>query len=129
MQKTNLLLRYAKRTNMRLFIMIAGVALFLSSCMTNYELKDIYGKWMGEKIGFTFNEDGTCEIFMNGGKDPRQMEWNTVGNALEFVANGKVILSNVTVKGIKDDVLTIEMRPMFTQGDVSTVIHTMKRVE
>ena len=33
------------------------------------------------------------------------------------------------VKSVKDDVLTIEMRPMLSKGDVTTVIHAMKRVE
>lgn len=115
---------------MRLFILIAGVALFLGSCTTNYEVTDLYGKWMGEKMGFTFNEDGSCEIFMNGAKDSRKTEWRAaMGNTLEFTSNGKVILSNVTVKSATKDVLTIEMRPLLTKREVSTVIHVMKRVE
>jgi hypothetical protein len=116
---------------MRLFILIAGVALFLGSCTTNYEVKDLHGKWMGESMGFTFNEDNSCEIFMSGAKDPRKVEWrDAMGNTLEFTSNGKVILSNVTVKSLKDDVLTIEMRPLLTtRHDISTVIHVMKRVE
>jgi len=115
---------------MRLFILITGVALFLGSCTTNYEVKDLYGKWMGESMGFTFNEDGSCEIFMNGEKDPRETYWrDAMGNTLEFTSNGKVILSNVTVKSLKDDVLTIEMRPLLTKRDIATVIHVMKRVE
>lgn len=133
MHKTSLLLMYTqtKTTNMRLFILIAGVALFLGSCTTNYEVEDLHGKWMGESMGFTFNEDSSCEIFMKGAKDPRKVEWRAaMGNTLEFTSNGKVILSNVTIKSLKDDVLTIEMRPLLTtKHDIATVIHVMKRAE
>ena len=131
MHRTSLLLMYTeKTTNMRLFILIAGVALFLGSCTTNYETKDLYGKWMGDSMGLTLNEDGSCEIFMNGGKDPRKTEWrDAMGNTLEFTSNGKVILSNVTVKSVTNDTLIIEMRPLLTKHDIATVIHVMPRVE
>lgn len=129
MQRKNIY-RNKKTTNMRLFILITGIAFFLGSCTTNYETKDLYGKWMGESMGLTLNEDGSCEIFMNGAKDSREIEWrDAMGNTLEFTSNGKVILSNVTVKSVKDDVLTIEMRPLLTRKDITTVIHAMKRVE
>lgn len=115
---------------MRLFILIAGVALFLASCTTNYETKDLYGKWMGESMGLTLNEDGSCEIFMNGAKDSRKTEWrDAMGNTLEFTSGGKVILSNVTVKSVTSDTLTIEMRPLLTKHDIATVVHVMSRVE
>lgn len=115
---------------MRLFILIAGLALFLGSCTTNYEVTDLYGKWMGESMGLTLNEDRSCEMFINGVKDSREIQWrDAMGNTLEFTSNGKVILSNVTVKSVKNDTLTIEMRPLLTKRDIATVIHVMTRVE
>lgn len=115
---------------MRLFILITTISLFIASCTTNYEVKDLYGKWSGESMGFTFNEDSSCEIFLNGEQYPGDTHWRAaIGNTLEFTANGKVIMSNVTIKSLKDDVLTIEMRPMMNSKDVTTVVHKMKRAE
>lgn len=111
-------------------MLLAGVTLFLASCTTNYEVKDLHGQWEGKSMGFTFNEDSSCEIKINGEKYPGDTHWRAaMGNTLEFTANGKVIMSNVTVKSLKDDVLTIEMRPMLNPKDLTTVIHEMKRVE
>lgn len=115
---------------MRLLVLLTTISLFFASCTTNYEVKDLYGKWSGESMGFTFNEDSSCEIILNGEKYPGDTHWRAaIGNTLEFTANGKVIMANVTIKSLKDKVLTIEMRPMTTSKDVTTIIHEMKRVE
>lgn len=115
---------------MRLLVFLSAIALCLASCTTNYEVKDLYGKWADETMGFTFNEDSSCEIMINGEKYPGDTHWRAaLGNTLEFTANGKVIMSNVTIKSLKDDVLTIEMRPLLNPKDLATVVHEMKRVE
>jgi hypothetical protein len=116
---------------MRVLVYLVFVATILTSCApTNYETKDIYGKWVGETMGLTMKEGGSCVMTLAGEKMPGEITWRAaMGNTLEFTQNGKVIMSNVTVKGIKDDVLTIELRPMMSGKDRTTIIHSMKRAE
>lgn len=116
---------------MRLLGILTIVILTLSSCFEpNYQLEDLYGKWTSENMGFTFNKDNSCEIIINGNKWPGETEFRpvSIGNTLEFTANGSVIMSNVTIKSLKDDVLTIEMRPMTNSKDQTTEIHVLNRV-
>lgn len=100
---------------------------------SSFESKDLYGQWQGDTWGFTFNEDGSCEVLKNGNLWPGETTWRkvAVGNTLEFVANGKVFLSNVTVKGIQNDTLSIEMRPMFrgAKAETTTVVSKLVRVK
>lgn len=116
---------------MRGLLLVAVLAVVFSSCQSNYKIEELYGKWQGEAIGFTFNKDGSCEIFMQGGeKWPGDTQFRpvSIGNTLEFTQGGKVIMSNVTIKSLVGDVLTIEMRPMMNPTQ-TTVIHELKRVQ
>ncbi len=108
----------------------------LVSCgdaFTTYEVKDLYGEWKGEPWSFTFKEDGSCKIINKGQVWPGETTWRAVsiGNTLELVADGKVIMSNLTVKSIANDTLQLETRPMIggARADVSTVLHTLVRVQ
>lgn len=115
---------------MRLLILFAVLAM-CSSCTSNYELEELYGKWEGSSIGFTFNRDGSCDIYMGGGKKwPGKTEFRpvSVGNTLEFTEGGKVIMSNLTIKSLVDDVLIIEMRPMLNPTKTS-ITHELNRVQ
>lgn len=116
---------------MRTLLLLIITTLTLTSCGSNYKIEELYGKWQGPSLGFTFNEDGSCEIIMGGEKWPGETAFRAVsiGNTLEFTANGKVILSNVTIKSLVGDVLTIEMRPMISSAAQTTQVHELKRVK
>ena len=115
--------------------LLVAVGLLFASCdsMKTNEATDLYGQWQGTPWSFTFNEDGSCVILNNGNLWPGETTWRAVsmGNALEFVADGKVIMANVTVKGLKDDVLTLETRPMIggAKAELATQIHELTRVK
>jgi len=112
-----------------------AITLFITSCdsFKTYEVENLYGKWKGDVWSFTFEEDGSCEVVKNGNKLQGETTWRavTMSNTLEFVANGKVFMANVTVKGIENDTLTLEMRPMIGGGksELSTEIYKLARVE
>lgn len=116
---------------MRTLLLLLLTIFTLSSCGSNYKIEELYGKWQGDTWGFTFNEDSTCEILMNGEKWPGATMFRpvSIGNTLEFTADGKVILSNVTIKSLANDVLTIELRPMIGGATETTQIHELKRVK
>lgn len=110
------------------FFLFVGI-LFLSSCTTNYEIEELYGIWEGETMRLVLEESGKCELTINGNTFPGDTEWSAViGNTLEFTANGKVFLSNVTIKSLKDNVLTLETRPIISKSNQATEIHTLQRV-
>lgn len=115
---------------MRILMLLTALVILCASCGTNYKIEELYGTWECEAMGFTFNQDGSCDIMMKGERWPGKTEFRAVsiGNTLEFTQGGLVILSNVTIKSLVDDVLTIEMRPM-TNPTATTVIHEMKRVK
>lgn len=107
--------------------LLMGIMLLLTLTITacsTYELKDLYGEWKGEVWAFTFNEDMSCTLTKDGNTLSGSCTYRTVGNALEFVRDGAVFMSNVTVKGIEGDVLTIELRP-----GSETEIHKLNRVK
>ena len=116
-----------------LAVLLLSVTFFFASCssMSTYEVKDLYGQWQGETWGFTFNEDGSCVILRGGQQWPGETTWRqvSIGNTLELIADGKVIMSNVTVKGIENDVLSLEMRPMIGAQTQTTEIHKLNRVK
>ena len=117
---------------MRILTVLTLVTFLFTGCFeANYKIEELYGKWHSEKLGFTFNEDGSCEVLMNGNKWPGETTFRAVsiGNTLEFTAGGKVFLSNVTIKSIEGNVLTIEMRDMFSPTQKTTNVHLLNRVE
>lgn len=114
------------------FLLILCCSALLSACFeANYKIEDLYGKWYSEALGFSFNEDGTCDVIIDGNKYPGKTEFRAVsiGNTLEFTKDGKVFLSNVTIKSLEGDVLEIEMRDMFSTKILSSEIHQLKRVQ
>lgn len=116
---------------MRVLLVFILTATCLVSCFeNNYKMEELYGKWEGESMGFVFNEDKSCEVYIKGERYPGETSFSAVfgGNSLEFVADGKVFMSNVTIKALENDVLTVEMRPMINPGEQTTVTHVMKRV-
>jgi len=116
---------------MRVVLVLMLAATCLVGCFeANYKMEELYGKWEGESMGFVFNEDESCEVYIKGERYPGETSYSAVfgGNSLEFVADGKVFMSNVTIKSLENDVLTIEMRPMLNPKDLTTVTHVMKRV-
>lgn len=111
-------------------------ALLLASCgdsFKTYKVENLYGTWSGEAWGFTFNEDGSAEIIRRGQQMAGEITWRAVsiGNTLEFVSDGKVIMSNLTIKGIEGNKLTIETRPLLggVRTEMATEIHELTRVE
>ncbi len=117
---------------MRIIFLLAATAIFCFSCFEpNYKIEELYGKWESEKLGFTFNEDGSCEVIMNGNKWPGETKFRAVsiGNTLEFTSGGKVFLSNVTIKSLTGDILNIEMRDMLNPTKQATEIHVLNRAK
>lgn len=114
---------------MRLTALIICLTLLFASCTTNYETEELYGTWQGETLGMTLNEDGTAVLTSNGASFGDDIKWrDAIGNTLEFTSNGKVILSNVTVKSVSSDTLTIEMRPIMSRKETSTEVHHLLKV-
>lgn len=114
---------------MRISSLLLGVSLFLASCTTNYETKELYGTWKDHRMTLTLNEDQSAEILLGGNAFGENVEWrDAIGNTLEFTSNGKVILDNVTVKGVSDDTLTIELRPLMSRREVATEIYYLAKV-
>ena len=117
---------------MRFLTVLTLVTFLFSSCFeSNYKIEELYGTWDSEKLGFTFNKDGSCEVLMNGNKWPGETKFRAVsiGNTLEFTAGGKVFLSNVTIKNLEKDTLTIEMRDMFNPSNQTTNVHVLTRIK
>ena len=78
----------------------------------------------------TLNEDGTAIVTSNGNSFGDNVKWrDAIGNTLEFTSNGKVFLSNLTVKGVSGDTLTIEMRNMMGNRETATRIHQLIKVK
>ena len=120
------------KEEMQKLILILWVALTMTACFeSTYKVEDLYGKWESESISFVFNEDGSCEYYMNGNKYPGETRFRpvTIGNALEITANGKVIMANLTINSLKDDQLTIETRQMIGNREASTQTHVLNRVD
>ncbi len=113
-------------------LLLFGISFTSCDSMKTYDVNDLYGSWQGDVWAFTFNEDGSCMIANKGNALDGENTWRQVsmGNTLELVHNGKVFMANVTVKGIENDVLTLEMRPMIGGGksELATEIHELKRV-
>ncbi len=117
---------------MHKLLLILSCSLLFTACFeANYKIEDLYGKWSSEALAFSFNEDGTCEVIIDGNKYPGATKFRAVsiGNTLEFTAGGKVFLSNVTIKSLEGDVLEVEMRDMFSTKILSSEIHQLRRVQ
>lgn len=119
-----------------LAILLCSAVLLFTSCgdsFKTYEVENLYGTWRGDDWGFTFNKDGSAEIIRRGQQMEGDITWRqvSIGNTLEFVADGKVIMSNLTIKGIEGDKLTIETRPLLggVRAEMATEIHELTRVE
>ena len=114
---------------MRILSFVLGTMLLLASCASNYETEQLYGAWQGEKLGLTLNEDGSAVITLDGVAFGEEVAWrDAIGNTLEFTSNGKVILDNVTVKGVSPDTLTIELRPLIGRSNSATELHHLIKV-
>ena len=118
---------------MRFLSIVFLFTTLFTSCdsFKTFEEKDIIGSWEGEKWGFTFNEDHTCSISQSGRIWYDNANWRQMmfGNTLEFVANGKVILTNVTVKSVDQSTLTLELRPLIGSQTTTTETHKLSKVE
>lgn len=125
-------MKFKIKEEMGKLILMIGLALTMTACFEpTYIVEDLYGKWESESISFVFNEDGSCEYYMNGNKYPGDTRFRpvTIGNALEITSNGKVIMANLTIKSLKDDQLTIETRQMIGNREASTQTHVLNRVD
>jgi len=113
-----------------LFLLCCTVS-FYACFGSNYKIEDLYGKWDSKSLGFTFNEDGSCVVLIDGNQWPGQTKYRAVsiGNTLEFTVNGKVFLSNVTIKSLKEDILEVEMRNMFGSKEMTSETHRLQRVQ
>lgn len=114
---------------MRVFLLALFLCIGLASCTSNYETEELYGQWQGQKLGLTLNQDGSAVILLDGIAFGENVEWrDAIGNTLEFTSNGTVILSNVTVKGVSNDTLTIEFRPIMGRNAAAEEIHHLVKV-
>lgn len=112
---------------MRVVLFMTFLCLGFLSCTSNYETEQLYGDWQGETMGMTLNEDGSAVLRMDGGS--RKVQWrDAIGNALEITSGGEVIMSNLTVKSVTADTLTIETRQLLGHRSIGEVIHKMARV-
>ncbi len=114
---------------MKNLLLLSFSFLLLTACSSTYEKADLYGHWQNENWDFVFNEDGTCKIGKQSQYQGGQWTYRTFGNTLEIAKNGTVFLSGLTVKGIENDELTIEFRPIIGQAKNSQNLQVLKRVK
>ncbi len=102
------------------YILILLVSILIS-CAT-FEKDYLYGHWKSTNWEFVFNEDGSCKVGKNGQFSAGDWSYHTFGNAIEIVRNGEVFLSNLTIKKLVPDTLTLEFRNLqdeqFSQGEI-----------
>jgi len=112
------------------YIFTVFLTLFLFSSCSTIDKSELYGHWQNDAWEFVFNEDGTCEIGMEGKKLPGDWHYNKMGNALEIVRNKRVFLSNLTIKGIEDDKLTLEFRNLISNSTDNTLdIQVLQKIK
>ncbi|MEL6923194.1 MAG: hypothetical protein AAFO94_04030 [Bacteroidota bacterium] len=107
--------------------------LLLSSMMmacATYDKEALVGHWKNENWEMIFNEDGSMKM----GKDGQYLEgefgWRPFGNTLEITRNGKVFLSNLTVKSVENNELTLEFRNLVGNTGIQMEnLQVLKRVE
>ena len=108
-----------KDFSMKLIIQTFVFVFLAISCATTFEKADLPGHWKNKNWEFVFNEDGTCKVGKEGKFQSGEWTYHTFGNTIEIVKNGKVFLSNLTIKSLKDDKLTLEFRKI-----TGVVIHS-----
>lgn len=111
---------------MKKILALALPLLFIISCST-FEKDQLYGHWKNETWEFTFRENGTCKLVNNGVVQGEQLKYSTFGNTLEISRSGKVILSNLTIKGIENDQLKLEFRNLVGSGDKMEELEILTR--
>lgn len=97
------------------------------SCTSNFNKEELYGSWANADWAFTFNKDKTCKVASNGVEFPGDKTFKTFGNTLEFIREGKIFLSNITIKSLEGNTLTLEMRSMFTGSDTTSKLIVLKK--
>jgi len=110
--------------NLLLYFLLLSATL---SCST-LDKSALFGHWKNDNWEFVFNEDGSCKV----GKDSRFLEGNwsysVLGNTLEIAKDGKVFLSNLTVKELSEDTLRLEFRNIISNTDQAENIQVLKKV-
>ena len=94
----------------KLIFLLSLSSIFFLSCQSTYEKQELYGHWKNDNWDFIFNEDGTCKVGKNAVFQKGNWTYRTFGNTLEIVRDGKVVLSNLTIKGIHNNELSLEFR-------------------
>lgn len=108
-----------------LFLTLLTLVLFIS-CAT-FEKEQLYGHWKNDTWEFVFRENGTCMLGNSGVTQGEQLKYTTLGNTLEISKDGKVIIGNLTIKGIENDELTLEFRNLVGSGDKMNALEILKR--
>lgn len=101
---------------MKKIIAVVLPVLFLISCST-YDKEQLYGHWKNDTWELVFRKDGTCMVGNRGVNQGEQLKYTTLGNTLEISKDGRVIISNLTIKGIENDQLKLEFRNLVGSGD------------
>ena len=99
---------------------------FILACST-YEKEQLYGHWKNDTWEMKFRADGTCSLGNNGVNQGEQLKYTTLGNTLEISKDGRVIISNLTVKGITEDELSLEFRNLVGSSDQMEDLQILKR--
>lgn len=96
-------------------LMFLLLPVFLLTSCASFEKEALYGHWKNEQWEMIFNADGTCKVGQGGQFLDGEWTYSTFGNTLELVRDGKVFLTNLTVKELTDQTLTLEFRDI---GDI-----------
>lgn len=99
---------------------------FILACAT-YDKEQLLGHWKSDTWELVFRADGTCKVGNRGVLQGEKLKYTTLGNTLEISKDGRVIISNLTIKGIKDDQLTLEFRNLVGSGDQMEAIEVLTR--
>jgi len=94
------------------------------SSLSSYEKEDLHGHWKNDNWEMVFNEDGSMKLGKDGQFQKGDFKYRPFGNTLEITRNGKVFLSNLTVKGIEGDKLSLEFRDLI--GGASAVMDDLQ---
>ena len=107
-----------------IFILLVTATTF--SCSTIEEEK-LIGSWKSDTWEFTFEEDGGAIVTKNGNTLPGDVSYRNFINALEFVKDGKVFMSGLTVKSVDDETLVIEFRDIMGENNTGDNIVTLTK--
>ena len=96
--------------------LLIGCGISILGC-ASFDKQDLYGHWKNDTWAFEFRDDGSCSVSYHGTSQGDQLKYTTLGNTLEISRDGHVIISNLTIKSLEQDRLTLQFRNLVGSGD------------